>query len=171
MWRTNTWRKETLSGKIFPNTSNSRTYPLHLFSMLRPQQWLGKVNSALCKWRKTLKRGSTVRVQVFLAWNFSMVSIPIEGRELTLVSERSLQRQRVQIIHVDTKLRLNMCCSCKDIDGRIKKTVNSFNSNSVHSLTSVLGLGSRHKMQIHLFVLNPHSFEDTWKMESRLGAK
>lgn len=81
------------SGKIFFNTLNSLTYPLHLFNIVRPQQWLGKVNSALCKWRKALKGGSTVRAQVFFTWSFSMVSIPTEGKELTLVSERSLERQ------------------------------------------------------------------------------
>lgn len=43
---------------------------------------------------------------MFLALSFSMVSIPTEGKELILVSERSLKRERVQIIHLDTTLRL-----------------------------------------------------------------
>jgi len=85
---------------MFPNTFHSLPHPLHLFNFLRPQQWLGKVNSALCRCRKDLKGGSTLRVQVFLAWSFSMVSMPIEGREQTVVSERSLGTQTVHSIHV-----------------------------------------------------------------------
>lgn len=97
-------------GKIFPTTFNSLTYPLHLFNILRPQQWLWKVNSALCKWWNALKGGSTLRVQVFLAWSFSMVFIPIEGKELTLVSERSLERQTKSLD--DFIWTQSLGCSC-----------------------------------------------------------
>ncbi|TNN45046.1 hypothetical protein EYF80_044752 [Liparis tanakae] len=82
---------------MFPNTFHSLPHPLHLFSFLRPQQWLGKVNSALCRCRKVLKGGSTLRVQVFLALSFSMVFMPIKGREQTLVSERSLEHKRFPV--------------------------------------------------------------------------
>lgn len=34
---------------------------------------------------------------MFFTLSFSMVSIPIEGKELTLVSERSLETQRDEI--------------------------------------------------------------------------
>lgn len=40
---------------------------------------------------------------MFLAWSFSTDSIPIEGKELTLVSERSLERQKVKINSVEHK--------------------------------------------------------------------
>lgn len=122
---------KTIVGKCFPNTYNSLTYPLHLFSMFRPQQWLGKVNSALCKWRKALMGGSTLRVHVFLACSFSMVPIPIEGRERTLVSERSLQRQRW--IHWDTKLAVPVCYSMQEYS--LMKEISS-PQNKSNSLSS-----------------------------------
>lgn len=112
-----------------------------------------------------------------------MVSIPIEGKELILVSERSLERQtkrdketKAGVVPVSN---LSICYSCRItilLDVRIvfdirKQQVNftcfSLFSQEEHkfcifqSLTSELGHGSHHEMQIHLFVPNPHSCEGT----------
>lgn len=50
--------------------------------------------------------GSASRAQAFLAWSFSIVFIPIEGKEVTLVSERSLERTNKEMNSSNTKLRL-----------------------------------------------------------------
>lgn len=150
----------------------SLTYPLHLFNIFRPQQWLGKVNSALCKWRKSLKRGSALRAQVFFTLSFSMVSIPIEGKELTLVSERSLKT------HTKSweEFMWTQSCSCNPtICATYKKCWKETQTYFFYflccclwckSLTCELGHGSRHKMPIHLSAPNPHSCEDTWRRET-----
>lgn len=175
MLRTNI-RKRNHGGKIFPNTFNSLTYPLHLFIILRPQQWLWKVNSALCKWRKALKGGSTLRVQVFLAWSFSMVFIPIEGRELTLVSERSLERQTKSLVNsfghkakAVPVSNLSMCYSGKIKIWRKNNYTNSLLPNCVHFSYSQVNWAMNYaikckfiySLQIHI----PVKIPEKWRID------